>query len=263
MNYIISSIGMGLGAALITRWSDLFLRYLGYVVMAASIFVLVTPAQADQTLMVADNSTVNCKASAEDLTRISLVGDEFASVSKIATGSDLDDFSVVNEPVRGDIYISIPDGYARKSLSFFATTKKGYVYKFACPVEGDEAQQIFLTNASLAQQKAADWEGQADPEDLPVRLVQAMVSKNIVDGYEIRQPALAPVLRGNLKVQLIMEYRGFRLRGRAVRVENVSTKPLILVESQIDPRGALAVAIEDPNLKPGQATMAYVVREGE
>ena len=110
MNYIISGIGMGLGAALITRWSDLFLRYLGYAVMAASIFFLVTPAQADQTLMVADNSTVNCKASAKDLTRISLVGDEFASVSKIATGSDLDDFSVVNEPVRGDIYLSIPDG---------------------------------------------------------------------------------------------------------------------------------------------------------
>ena len=263
MNYIISGVGMGLGVALITRWFDLFLRYLGYAIILASVFLFVTPAHADQTLIVADNSTVNCKASAKDLTRISLVGDEFASVSKIATGSELDDFSVVNEPVRGDIYLSIPDGYARKSLSFFATTKKGYVYKFACPVEGDEAQQIFLTNASLAQQKAADWESQGDPEDLPVRLVQAMVSKSIVGGYEVSQPALAAVVRGSLKVQLIMEYRGFRLTGKAVRIENVSTKSLILVESQIDPRGALAVAIENPNLKPGQATMAYVVREGQ
>ena len=263
MTYTLSGIGIAIGTFLCTRWYDLFLRWIGYIIIALSVFILVTPARADQTLMVADNSTVNCKASAKDLTRISLVGDEFASVSKISTGSDLDDFAVVNEPVRGDIYLSIPDGYARKSLSFFATTKKGYVYKFACPVEGNEAQQIFLTNAALAQQKASDWEGQGDPEDLPVRLVQAMVGKSIVDGYEIRQPALAAVVRGNLKVQLIMEYRGFRLVGKAVRIENVSNKPLILAESQIDPRGPLAVAIEEPNLKPGQATMAYVVREGE
>lgn len=262
MNYALSGIGIAVGTALCARWYDMILRYTGYVVLALSLFLLVTPARADQTLMVADNSTVNCKASAKDLTRISLVGDEFASVSKIATGNELDDFSVVNEPVRGDIYLSIPDGYARKALSFFATTKKGYVYKFACPVEGDEAQQIFLTNAALAQQKASDWEGQSDPEDLPVRLIQAMVAKSIVDGYQIRQPALAPIVRGALKVQLLMEYRGFALIGKAVRIENVSNKPLILTEAQVDPRHARAIAIEDPNLKPGQATMAYVVREG-
>ena len=61
---------MGLGVALITRWFDLFLRYLGYAIILASVFLFVTPAHADQTLMVADNSTVNCKASAKDLTRI-------------------------------------------------------------------------------------------------------------------------------------------------------------------------------------------------
>jgi conjugal transfer pilus assembly protein TraK len=263
MSYTLSCIGIGVGSALVTRWCDLFLRNLGYALILISVFFLVTPAHADQTLMVADNSTVNCKASSKDLTRISLVGDEFASVSKISTGSELDDFSVVNEPLRGDIYLSIPDGFARKSLSFFATTKKGYVYKFACGVEGDEAQQVFLTNAALAQQKAADWEGQGDPEDLPVRLIQAMVSKSLVEGYQIRQPALVPVTRGAFKVQLISEYSGARLIGKSVRIENVSDKPLILAEAQIDPRGALAVAIEQPNLKPGQATMAYVVREGE
>src|SRR3546814_8126714 len=35
---------------------------------------------------------------ASDIARISLVEDEFASVSKISTGHPADDFSVVNEP---------------------------------------------------------------------------------------------------------------------------------------------------------------------
>src|SRR3546814_7197373 len=77
--------------------------------------------------MAADSSQVDCQASTKDLTRTSLVEDEFASVSKISTGNPMDDFSVVNEPVRGDIYLSVPDGFVRSALSFFATSKRGYV----------------------------------------------------------------------------------------------------------------------------------------
>ncbi|MGT2516613.1 TraK domain-containing protein [Sphingomonas panni] len=91
----------------------------------------------------------------QDLTRISLVQDEFASVSKINTGNPNDDFSVVNEPVRGDIYLSVPDGYARTMLSFFATSKRGYVYKFACRITGNEAAQVFLSNPAIERRKPA------------------------------------------------------------------------------------------------------------
>src|SRR3546814_20078745 len=93
-----------------------------------------TIAYADETVMVEDNSLVACVASEKDLTRISLIGDEFASVSKVQPTNPLDDFSVVNEPTRGDIYLSVPEGFRLKVLSFFRTTKKGYVYKFGCPI---------------------------------------------------------------------------------------------------------------------------------
>src|SRR3546814_7666077 len=96
--------------------------------------------------MVEDNSRVACVASEKDLTRISLIGDEFASVSKVQPTNPLDDFSVVNEPTRGDIYLSVPEGFRPKILSFFGTTKKGYVYKFGCRIEAIEAQQIFVSN---------------------------------------------------------------------------------------------------------------------
>src|SRR3546814_9454744 len=110
-------------------------------------------ARADEPVMVEDNSRVACVASEKDLTRISLIGDEFASVSKVQPTNPLDDFSVVNEPTRGDIYLSVPEGFRLKVLSFFGTTKKGCVYQFGCRIEAIEAQQIFVSNP-LALAKA-------------------------------------------------------------------------------------------------------------
>src|SRR3546814_20937077 len=57
-------------------------------------------ARADENVMVEDNSRVACVASEKDLTRIRLIGDEFASVSKVQPTNPLDDFSVVNETTR-------------------------------------------------------------------------------------------------------------------------------------------------------------------
>src|SRR3546814_8863583 len=90
-------------------------RCMGAGLVAIAVLLVAQPARADQTIMASDSAQVDCQASAKDLTRISLVEDEFASVSKISTGNPMDDFSVVNEPVRGDIYLSVPDGFVRRS----------------------------------------------------------------------------------------------------------------------------------------------------
>ena len=92
--------------------------------------------------------------SARELTRISLIADAFASVSKITTGYPYNDFTVTNEPVRGDIYISVPNGFAPGRVTFFATSKKGFVYKFTCKVAGDEAEQVFVSNPAIAGERA-------------------------------------------------------------------------------------------------------------
>ncbi|MBX9660006.1 MAG: type-F conjugative transfer system secretin TraK, partial [Nitrospiraceae bacterium] len=100
-----------LGAVFLSRFYCYLSRFMGAALLVASFMLTAAPAWADQTVMAADGSQVDCAASAKDLTRISLVEDEFASVSKISTGNPQDDFSVVNEPVRGDIYLSVPEGF--------------------------------------------------------------------------------------------------------------------------------------------------------
>jgi conjugal transfer pilus assembly protein TraK len=48
----------------------------------------------------------------DELTRFALIGDQFASVSKISSGYPYNDFALTHEPVRGDIYISVSETYA-------------------------------------------------------------------------------------------------------------------------------------------------------
>lgn len=231
------------------------------VVGLVALAVAAVPARAaDQSLIAADNGEVRCTASLRDLTRISLKDDEFASVSKVSTGIPTEDFSVVNEPVRGDIYISVPEGYSKKALSFFGTSRKGFVYKFVCSIAGDDATQVFVANADLEKpaKSATAIPASLSAKDGAVRLVKAMYEQSIVDGFEIRQHVLAPVNVGGLRVQMIGEYRGTQLTGKTLRIENRSSKPVELTEESVSPK-AIAVSIANPHLKPGEATTAYIV----
>ena len=261
MSPIVLGCGLACGTALLSRPLEFGSRLLGASVIAICGLAIATPAFADQTLMASDNSRVDCIASSRDLTRISLVGDELASVSKLQTGNPSEDFSVVNEPVRGDIYVSVPEGFTPKVLSFFATSKKGYVYKFACRLTGEEAQQVFVANPAIAGDKPDETRIAAapDPQEQAVKLVQAMYSSSIPDGYRMRQPVLNAVHVGDLKVQMIAEYRGPTLIGKVIRIENNARSPRVLTEGVVAPSNAVAITIAEPNLAPGASTTAYIV----
>jgi conjugal transfer pilus assembly protein TraK len=256
--------GAAVGTVLASRLDCLLKRICGVTLAAVSCAALVSPAWADQTVMASDSSQVDCQVSASDLTRISLVEDEFASVSKISTGNPSEDFSVVNEPVRGDIYLSVPEGYSKPELSFFATSKRGYVYKLVCRVSGDRAQQVFISNPAIAAEQSADnppAPARVGPHDAAIGLVQAMYSNSVADGYEMRQRTLRPVYVGALKVQMIAEYRGSDLTGKVLRIENTGPSAVALDERNVAPASALAVSITEPQLGPGKVTTAYLVSQ--
>jgi len=259
-----AALTLGAGSVLAVPTRCHAQRWAGIGLLGAVLLALPRPALADQSLLVADNGLVQCEASLRDLTRISLKDDQFASVSKIATGIASEDFTVVNEPVRGDIYLSVPDGFTKRTISFFGTTRRGYVYKFACTLAGDEARQVFIANADIEHPAAA---AEAVPanlsqQDAATRLVRAMAEQLPVDGFDVAWKPLAPVMAGTLRVQALGEYRGVTLVGKVVRVENRGTKAVTLREDAVAPADAIAVSIAHAELAPGQVTTAYIVEAG-
>lgn len=217
------------------------------------------PAWADQFKQAADGAGIDCSVSAHELTRFALVEDQFASVSKISTGTPYNDFAVTNEPLRGDIYVSVPETYAARSISFFATTRKGFVYKIACKIESIPAAQIFITNPAIAKSDAARWEGETPLPTSAVRLIQAMANDRTIEGFEVRQSSAPPARVGTLEIQLAADYRGASLAGKVIRVTNRGARSLTLTTSDLAPKDTLAVSIANPVLEPGTATTAFVV----
>lgn len=260
---ITSACLIGLGATSLAlggaRQADTLLKPLGAALLAAAAVLAAGPALADEYKQAVDNGQVACTLSSRELTRVALVGDAFASVSKITSGSPLEDFTVTNEPVRGDIYLSVPPGFVGPRVSFFATSKKGFVYKFACGLGGADATQVFVTNPAIGVEKSADEGPALSPRDAATRLIQAMAVSAVPDGYHVKQPVSAAVRVGELTVRLIGEYRGARLTGKTLRIDNRGAKPVLVRSADLAPAGTLAVSILDPDLASGEATTAYVV----
>ena len=87
----------------------------------------------------------------------------------------------------------------------------------------------------------------------------ALASDALIDGYEIRHPAGFPSRIGDFEVQLIADYRGSSLAGKAIRIANRSNEALTLSERDFSPAGTVALAIARSELKPGEVTTAYLV----
>lgn len=230
-------------------------------VLSSGMCMVASPALADQSVLAADNGTIDCVASAKDLTRISLAGDQFAAVSKISTGNADDDFKIVNEPTRGDIYLSVPDGYGKSKLSFFGTTRKGYVYKFVCEVRGEEAEQLILTNRAIQAEDERQALRPAYPEETATRLAQALYRGEAIEGFEQVAAVLAPVRIGKLEVQQIGQYLGKDLRGLILRVRNTAREPVKLDEQVLSSRGAVAFMAPVSELAPNAATAVYLIQD--
>lgn len=220
------------------------------------------PAYADQTLLVADNGTVHCEASAKDLTRISLKDDQFASVSKVQAANPVDDFQVVNEPLRGDIYLSVANGFSKPTISFFGTTRKGFVYKFICAVGGSDARQVFIANADVEHPRPVGepWPAGISAQDASARLIAAMYAQKPIEGFDITWRALVPVNIETLVVQMVGQYVGASYTGKLLKITNRGAKPAILSEDKVAPADAIAVSITNPRLAPGEATTAFIVQ---
>ena len=252
--------GLMAGGAAVASRLCLVSRGLGAGMIVIGAVALAAPAWADERVLAKDNSEVACTVSKSGLTRVSLKDDRFASVSKLTTGVEVDDFTVVNEPTRGDIYLSVPEGFSRSRVSFFGTTAKGYVYKFACRLGADDAQQVFVENKDIVGDNAPEVaQVAATPQEASASLVQAMYQSASLDGFDILPSRMDAVMIGTLKVQMISEYRGASLAGRVLKIENKGREPVSLGEGTIAPSNAIAVSVANPQLKPGEATTAYIV----
>jgi conjugal transfer pilus assembly protein TraK len=131
-----------------------------------------------------------------------------------------EDFKIVNEPVRGDIYISVPDGFTKPTSRSSARPARASSTSSCARCAGTTPSRCSSANTAIKPKRARDWEVRSSPEDTAVRLAQAMYRSETIEGFEIRQSVLEPVMVGKLEVQQVGEYRGADLKGLILKVRN-------------------------------------------
>lgn len=225
------------------------------------ITVLALPimGQADQFLKAADNATLSGVMSKSEVTRISFTGDDAASVQKIKPTNPMDDFSIAHDPVTGDIYVTLPVGFSSKFVNFFATSKRGFTYKFILRVSDIPATQIFVQNPVVGSQRAAQFERKQPYRQTLVKIIRAMWNRQILPGYEITWRDRHRIKAGPLRYRQTGLYQGSNLVGRIYEVENNSAKPVQLSEGLFQTGHILAVSIQQRDLAPRSKTSVFVI----
>ena len=229
--------------------------------LTAIITVMTVPAMvyADQFLKAADNATLSGVVSRGEVTRISFTGDDVASLQKIKPLNPLDDFSVTHDPVTGDIYVTLPIAYSGKFVNFFATSKRGYTYKFVLRVSDIPATQIFVQNPALASDRARQFERAQPFRQTLVKLMRAMWKREVLPGFKIEWRRGHRIKAGPLKYREVGTYNGNDLVGQVYEVHNKSRKPVHLSEAAFETDNILAISLQSYNLAPKAKTIVFTI----
>ncbi len=218
---------------------------------------------ADQFLTAADNATLSGSVSRSEVTRISFTGDDVASLQKIKPLNSLDDFSVAHDPVTGDIYVTLPERYSGKFVNFFATSKRGYTYKFVLRVSDIPATQIFVQNPALASDRARQFERAQPYRQTLVRLMRAMWNREVLPGFKIKWRRGHRIKAGPLKYREVGTYNGNGLVGQVYEVHNKSRKPVHLSEAAFETdnitSNILAISLQARHLAPKAKTIVFTI----
>lgn len=214
-------------------------------------------ALADQHVPVSDGGEVQCYLAAKGVTRISLVGDAFAASVRRPVGDGAADITVQSEPTRGDIYVSVPDGFPNGAVSFFAISRKGFTYKFRCTLTPTDAQQIFVENP--ASTGGADTRSAAQVWEAPVLLLKAMTAKLPLTGYVVTNSEAKATRVGPLQVLSQATYDGPDMLGKVLQITNLGPKDIDVSEADLSPPNALLASVTHPHLRPHEVTEAFVV----
>ncbi|MEL7541370.1 MAG: type-F conjugative transfer system secretin TraK, partial [Pseudomonadota bacterium] len=233
----------------------------------AAIAICASPASAQQLLEATDGQVITGYVSTTGVTRLSFVGDGAASV-QMSQGGDGPGFSIVYEPAKGDLYLTLArvprPGERASAASFFVTTREGFTYQLELSAREVPSTQISVRNPEITL-KAAKARASSDPKETRiVTLTRAMWSGWTVDGYQIERPFQRERAAGSLRLSVGAVYKGRDLTGRILNVRNSTPGMVSIDEALFMAPGVLSVTLKGPrDLEAGQDAQILIVDEGE
>lgn len=169
---------------------------------------------------------------------------------------------------KGEIYIR-PVGNGKKPVNLFISSASA-TYTLLLRRSDTPADTIVIrdkTPRHLRPDRSVPGEAAgragAHVRSLKAMLV-AMASDRTPPDVRVEEVNRPVTLWVEAKFSLMRQYEGRGLIGEKYLLTNVSSQPMVLAEQEFDREqgGVLAVSIENHNLRPGDSTNVYVIRQG-
>ena len=175
---------------------------------------------------------------------------------------------------KGEVYVR-PVGGARafnpkdapdKPINLFISSQHA-TYTLLLRRSDTPADTIVIRDKTPRQAKA-DNVSPAGKQTQHVRVLKAMLvamaSDRVPTDVRVEEVNRPIQLWAEAKFSLIRLYEGRGLIGERYILTNISSQDMVLAEQEFDREtgGVLAVSIENHNLRPGESTGVYVIRQG-
>ncbi|WP_285615974.1 TraK domain-containing protein [Hydrogenophilus thermoluteolus] len=166
------------------------------------------------------------------------------------------DFSVTPDQDTGVAYVKPAEG--KKSFSLYVVDDAGRTWKLLLAVTDGPPDNIVIKGKQEASDKR--WRDMARIQAIK-RVIFALASDGAGD-LDVRETNEVVPLWHEAMFVLVRVVDG-PIKGEKYLLTNTSDKPMVIDERELYRKGVVAIAVEQPELKPAETTAVYVVAEGE
>ena len=223
--------------------------------------MLVSPAHALQIVDAQDGQTALGKISAKEVTRIAF---ERGRVRKV-TGS-AGELLLEKDDDRGQIFVRPADPQSTKPINLFLTSERGTVALLLQPVDTPSDSIVIREPRELRdlrETSAAPTRIEASGRHVRTikNLLLALADDALPEDMQAREPARDVALWPGTRLTLQRVLLGSGVVGEKYLLTNLGSTDLALGEREFFKSGVFAVSVEQSNLRPGEATNIFVIRE--
>lgn len=242
------------------------------LLLAGTASLAASVALADPIL--AEGDRFEAVVAATQMSRIAIEGEKIASVRKVEDPEG-PAFMVEPEPATGDVYVAFDGEVVGRSFTAFLVTESGKtVQALLRPTPGEGRTVLVRLAGSPAPPSSPPSPPRADGPAGPraerppayteaiTALMRLMFAGEAPAGVERRQVAVRPRKAGPFELAETDTWAVMNLRGRSVRITNVSDEDQAVGADALLVAGVLAVGLTHTSLPPGEAGRIFIVEEG-
>ncbi|OQC18082.1 type-F conjugative transfer system secretin TraK [Candidatus Skiveiella danica] len=213
------------------------------------------PAHALQIVDAQDGQTVLGKVSRKEITRIAF---ERGRVRKVTGNAG--EFVLEKDDEKGQIFVRPTDPQSTKPINLFLTSDRGTVALLLQPVD-TPSDTIMIREPRERSTGPTRVEASGRHVRTLKNLLLALADDALPDDMQALEPARDVALWSGTRLTLQRVLLGTGVVGEKYQLTNVADTTMEIAETALFKSGVMAVSVERPSLRPGEATNVFVIRE--